>query len=102
MTQKILTGAAMNSFMRSIFPREKNLFDTLSEEVLNEGSDNARKQQAYDKQFTQNIRRHALEYLGEVYLPNQCLVLLVLQAALVAVYPFLYLTVECRDSVKIR
>ena len=55
----------MNSFMRSIFPREKNLFDTLSEEVLNEGSDNARKQQAYDKQFTQNIRRHALEYLGE-------------------------------------
>ena len=57
--------AAMNSFMRSIFPREKNLFDTLSEEVLNEGSDNARKQQAYDKQFTQNIRRHALEYLGE-------------------------------------
>lgn len=57
--------AAMNSFMRSINPREKNLFDALSEEVLNEGSDNARKQQAYDKQFTQNIRRHALEYLGE-------------------------------------
>ena len=50
--------AAMNSFMRSINPREKNLFDALSEEVLNEGSE-------YDKQFTQNIRRHALEYLGE-------------------------------------